>query len=465
MGCLSDNTVVDLVERRLDDARRAVIYAHLDDCAACREIVAAAALELDDPPVGSTAGELESFVDDETMEFGPSPGALREGHDVDHFRVLRRLGRGGMGEVYLAYDTSLDRKVALTLVKPELLRKESSRRLFMTEAKATARLSHPNIVTIHGVGEHLGQPYVALELLSGRTLRERLSFGRTSPEEVIRVGLAIASALSAAHESGVFHRDLKPANVMLCLDGRARVLDFGLAKIADGDLPTLLDEEGLRASSTRVGGTPAYMAPEQWRKETISGATDVWALGVILHEMGTGRLPFELPREGNLTTQLVKLRERVCKAALDVRPLGQLPQPLASLIVRCLDKDPKRRPTSGEVAQLLRKLELEQTMSSMAELPVMLPRSRPFVVPAAGLFGAAIALTVALWLRPPVLLVAQPALEDVSLSIPPISPPAATEEPPAPREAAEPPPVRVVPRTTPARPAETAEPWDPMSYR
>ncbi len=159
---------------------------------------------------------------------------------VDHFRVVRPVDRGGMAEVYLARDTVLGRKVALKVIQPGVFTSNEAADRFLIEARTTAKFNHPNIVTIHTVGQHRGQPYLALEFLEGETLRERIAQAKPGPSECLRWASAIADALMEAHTGGVLHRDLKPANILLAKDGRLRVLDFGLARpmaspaVADG---------------------------------------------------------------------------------------------------------------------------------------------------------------------------------------------------------------------------------------
>ncbi len=207
--------------------------------------------------------------------------ALAIGTLVDHYKTLRPIGRGGMGEVFLARDLRLGRRVALKLVHPERLGDTRVIDRFVFEAQVTARFSHPHIVTIYGVGAHGGSPYLALEYLEGSDLRERIERNRPSPRQFVRIGLAIADALKAAHEHGVLHRDLKPENVLIPRDGRLRVVDFGLAKalsqgqtsdaadalskLASGDQAQALEmpEARFASASDNVLGTPAYMAPEQ----------------------------------------------------------------------------------------------------------------------------------------------------------------------------------------------------------
>jgi WD40 repeat protein/tRNA A-37 threonylcarbamoyl transferase component Bud32 len=276
---------------------------------------------------------------------------------VDHFKVSHLIGQGGMGEVYLARDTRLGRKVALKLVRAEEFGDPEVKRQFLFEARITAQFNHPNIVTIHAVGEHLGYPYLALEYLDGESLRARLEHGPLGMLEAARIGLSIAEALAQAHSHNVLHRDLKPDNVYLCKDGRLRVLDFGLAKI----IAPILRE---RASKPPSGlftpdlppqspiedggliGTPHYMAPEQWGLEEVSGPTDIFALGCILYEMLTGRPPFQ-------GETLRGLRDLVCFAD---RPPIDTPGVLLKfkeLVTGCLATEPKERPSLEEIIATL----------------------------------------------------------------------------------------------------------------
>ena len=206
------------------------------------------------------------------------------GELVDHFEVVELLGEGGMGAVYLAVDTKLGRRVALKVVQRSHLGSAKAVESFLYEARTTARFNHPHIVTVYAVGEHRGSPYVALEYLEGQTLQEILREGRLTLEPALRIGLAVAEALVEAHAHDVLHRDLKPANIVIPRDGRVRVLDFGLAKRLDGEAPpsTRFLGFGPREYTWAGAGTPAYMAPEQWRAEETTVATDVWAMGVLL---------------------------------------------------------------------------------------------------------------------------------------------------------------------------------------
>ncbi|MFH1130510.1 MAG: serine/threonine-protein kinase, partial [Pseudomonadota bacterium] len=289
-----------------------------------------------------------------------TPGTL-----VDHFKVLRLLGQGGMGEVYLARDTKLGRKVALKRVRPKSIGTKEGIDRFLFEARITARFNHPHIVTIYAVGETDDGPYVALEYLEGRTLRERMKEGQPSLKESLRIGLAIAEALQEAHGHNILHRDLKPTNVLLPKDGRLRVLDFGLAKaISDqetGETPGSAQEE-FSAEETKIQdpfvsrrkgirGTPLYMAPEQWKEENCTSAADIWALGFILYELVTGIHPHKgLP--------VYRMFKKVCdpEPVPTAKTFPDVPQELAELIDACLEKDAKKRPIAVVVADKIRHL-------------------------------------------------------------------------------------------------------------
>lgn len=283
-----------------------------------------------------------------------TPGTL-----VDRFQVRRLLGSGGMGQVYLATDTVLGRQVALKVLKPG---SGSARHtdVLLAEAQVTATFNHPNIIHIYHAGIIGGAPYLALEYVPGETLAERLKQKRFSPMEAVRVGLAITSALEESHGCGILHRDLKPGNVMIGTDGRIRVLDFGMAqpagRPADGaerDIP----------SATVVGGTPAYMAPELWTGQTPTETSDMWALGLILAELTTGKHPFRDPEKPQqLWTVDIK---NVPDWGLDTH----MPEPLSRLITDCLAVDPTLRPTARDARHRLETLLAKPNMVSGDQSP------------------------------------------------------------------------------------------------
>jgi len=310
-----------------------------------------------------------AVTDQETVE-QPAVDRFPPGTAVGGFRILRLLGVGGMGTVYLARDVALGRRVALKFVRPDRLGSKEIVDRFLFEARTTATFSHPHIVSVYSVGEHEGLPYVALEYLEGESLKERLEKERPSVREALRIGHAIADALSEAHGHGILHRDLKPENVLLPRDGRLRVVDFGLAKRL-GDEPPAASTEPLEGTETTsptsrfqsaasLLGTPAYMAPEQWMG-VPEAASDVWALGLLLCELLAGTRPYQ-------DLVLARLPGNVCgPQPVPVPPLDpDTPPSLQSLITRCLAKDQTRRPEAAEIRDALAEL-LSQRGSSLAD--------------------------------------------------------------------------------------------------
>jgi len=264
------------------------------------------------------------------------------GPDLSHYRVIRRLGAGGMGEVYLAEDQALGRPVALKLLPREHTRDEDRLRRFRQEAKAASALNHPNILTIHEVGEADGHHFIVTEFIDGETLRALLARGGPmETAEALRIGAQVASALAAAHEAGIVHRDIKPENVMLRRDGYIKVLDFGLAKLTepvtvpptDPDAPTV--PVAARTETGVVVGTMQYMSPEQAAGKQVDARSDVFSFGALLYEMVTGRKAFE--GSSRMATTAAILTE-------EPKPLPEsVPEELAKVILRCLRKDPARR--------------------------------------------------------------------------------------------------------------------------
>jgi WD40 repeat protein len=272
---------------------------------------------------------------------------LPAGTQIDQFRIMRHVGRGGVAQVYLARDTTLGRRVALKLLREGRHSTEVVQG-FRREAQAMARVSHPHIAAVYAVGEHAGRPYVALEYLAGQNLRQRLRAGPLGVREALRLGLAAATALAAAHESGILHRDLKPENIILPPDGRPRVIDFGLAQIlgAEGTSANEGKPDPEPAASGPVGSAP-YMAPEQWREEPCAPATDVWALGVLLAEVLTGRRPYPQSNPHDLAALIVS-----AESAPAIASPVECPE-AAGLVARCLEKDPAQRPSANEVAEAI----------------------------------------------------------------------------------------------------------------
>ncbi|MBW2456797.1 MAG: protein kinase, partial [Deltaproteobacteria bacterium] len=266
------------------------------------------------------------------------PGTL-----VGHFRVGRLLGRGGMAEVYLARDLELGRRVALKIVLPELIGDEQAVPRLLSEARITAQFSHPHIVTIYEVGEQDGCPFIALEYLEGHTLKQRMAIDPPHLKEQLRIALAIAQALQAAHAAKVLHRDLKPQNVIIPKDGRLRVLDFGLAKVMQREGST--GDQPKKRSGT---GTPAYMSPERWRGKACTAAADVWSLGIMLYELVTDSRPFSATSFDGYVKEVVSP-----EPAPKLGPSHEVPAEYGELVAQCLDKAPTRRPTAAQVVDEL----------------------------------------------------------------------------------------------------------------
>ncbi len=268
---------------------------------------------------------------------------LIAGETVAHYKILSFLGRGGMGEVYLAQDSRLGRKVALKLLPKALSNDEERLRRFEREARSASALSHPNVCVIHEIGEtHDGRPYISMEYIDGETLRKRFGRGRFRLTEAIDIAQQTASALATAHEAGVVHRDIKPENIMLRRDGYVKVLDFGLAKLTeryerdtDSEAPTF------HVFSTHSGvllGTTNYLSPEQARRMEVDERADVWSLGVVLYEMIAGRLPFTGETPSHV---IVSILEQEPESLL--RFLPDVPPELEWIIKKALRKDRDRR--------------------------------------------------------------------------------------------------------------------------
>ncbi len=269
-----------------------------------------------------------------------------------HYRITGKIGKGGMGEVYKAEDVRLGRTVALKFLSGELARDAQALERFKREARAASALNHHNICTLHDIGEHDGQTFLVMEHLSGSSLAERLNRGPLPLDQALDIGAHVAEALDAAHKQGIVHRDLKPGNVMLTKTG-PKLLDFGLAKLKKGNPLSVKDDGTRSASLTESGmimGTVPYMAPEQLEGRTVDARTDVWALGVILYEMISGKRAFEEPSQASLIAAIL---ERDPAPLKDVQPLTP---PLLDRVVRkCLAKNPDARWDSAhDIADELR---------------------------------------------------------------------------------------------------------------
>ena len=279
--------------------------------------------------------------------------ALTSGTMLGPYEIQSPLGAGGMGEVYRATDTKLGRNVALKVLPAEMAHDPERLGRFRREAKSLAQLDHPNIVTIYSVEECDGIHFLTMQLVEGLPLDRLIPQGGLPVEQIIEIAGALGDALAAAHEKGIVHRDLKPANVMVSKEGRVKVLDFGLAK--DIRTANLGDATMSSPSRTEVGvvmGTPAYMSPEQTSGRPLDHRTDIFSLGVVLHEMATGQRPFD----GSSSAEVISAILRDTPPPVtDVRP--DLPSDLARVIRRCLDKDPRHRvQTARDVSNEFRDL-------------------------------------------------------------------------------------------------------------
>jgi serine/threonine protein kinase/Tol biopolymer transport system component len=258
-----------------------------------------------------------------------------------HYDLVREIGRGGMGVVYEARDTHLDRPVAIKILPPDKVADAERKLRFIREAKAASALNHPNIVTVHDINAEDGIDVMVMEYVDGRTLAEVIPARGLRAPVGIKYAIQVADALAKAHDAGILHRDLKPSNVMVTGDGRVKVLDFGLAKLLDGPEPAADVETVTGAGLTRDGivmGTTPYMSPEQAQGRSLDARSDIFSFGALLHEMLTGQRPFV--GDSPLSTMAKILGEQP-KAVTELVP--SIPPDLAKIVARCLRKDPARR--------------------------------------------------------------------------------------------------------------------------
>lgn len=279
----------------------------------------------------------------DVFEDGPK---LKQGDSVGRYRITKPIGRGGMGEVYLAEHTTQNREVALKILPRHFLDDPQRVQRFRQEARAVLALNHPNVVTVYDIGEAAGVHYISTEFVEGQTLRERLARERLTITEAVDIGLQVAGALAYAHEKGVVHRDVKPENIMLRPDGYVKVLDFGIAKLTERRAATVTADD-LGEAQTRmqvetspgmVMGTPHYMSPEQARGKKVDERTDTWSLGVVLYEMLTGRQPFA----GETPSDVISVILQRDPATLSTL-LTNAPAELERIISKALDKSKDER--------------------------------------------------------------------------------------------------------------------------